>query len=124
YLGNTAAHKVALPPVPPAASSALRSNGAPVAAVAHPFQSRFINRLRGVVGAATPRWINMYRNQRQVHAKLAALPAAPEINSPPPADLAAFGRDLNELVESIRDSGARVVLLTHAQRANWPIERR
>lgn len=96
----------------------------PGAAVDHPFESRFIKRLRGVASAATPQWIKNYGMERQVRAKLAALPASPEINSPPPSDLAAFRRDLNELVESIRDSGPLVVLLTHAQRASWPIERR
>ena len=48
----------------------------------------------------------------------------PEITSPPRKDLAAFERELDELVESIRGSGALVVLSTHAQRASWPIERR
>jgi hypothetical protein len=115
YLGNTAVHVPAPPPQP----------FVPEAAVNRPFESRFISRLRAVVSAAIPQWINTYRKERQVRAKLAALPAGtPEINSPPPADLAAFGRELNELVESIRGSGALVVLLTHAQRASWPIERR
>jgi hypothetical protein len=115
YLGNAAAH-VPSPPLQPFV---------PEAAVSHPFESRFINRLRAVVSAAIPQSINTYRKERQVRAKLAALPAGtPEINSPPPADLAAFERELNELVESIRGSGALVVLLTHAQRASWPIERR
>ena len=49
---------------------------------------------------------------------------APEINSPPAEDLAAFRRDLNGLIETIGSSGARVVLLTHAERAQWPINRR
>jgi hypothetical protein len=48
----------------------------------------------------------------------------PEIDSPPKAGLAAFRRDLNGMVDSVRSSGARVVLLTHAQRASWPIARR
>jgi hypothetical protein len=113
YLANTAVQQVpASPPLPEPA-------------VDHPFESRFINRLRAVISAAIPQWVNTYRKERQVRAKIAALPAAtPEINSPPPADLAAFGRELNDLVESIRGSGPLVVLLTHAQRASWPIQRR
>jgi hypothetical protein len=121
YLGNAATHGVAPPPVPP---SSLLSSAAPDAPIDHPFESRFTNRLRGVAGAAVPRWVNMYRLERRVRATLAALPPTPEINSPSAEDLAAFRRDLNGLIESIRSSGARVVLLTHAERAGWPIERR
>jgi lysophospholipase L1-like esterase len=109
---------------PAAAPPGRLPSGAPDAPVDRPFESRFISRLRGVAGAAAPRWLTMYRVQRQVRVKLAALPARPEINSPPQEGLAAFTRDLNELVASIRGTGARVVLITHAQRASWPIERR
>ena len=114
YLGKTAARQMP-------ASAAIE----PGASGVHSFESRFLRRLRAVVSAAIPQWINSYRKERQVRAKIAALPAATsEINSPVPADLAAFRHDLNELVETIRGSGARVVLLTHAQRASWPVERR
>jgi lysophospholipase L1-like esterase len=121
YLGNTAAHEFEPRPVLP---PTLPSSPASDALVDHPFESRFISRLRGVAGAVVPRWVNRYRSERQVRAILAAQPPAPEINSPPAEDLAAFRRDLNGLIESIRNSGARVVLLTHAERAGWPIERR
>lgn len=90
----------------------------------HPFESRFIKRLRGVASSAMPRWVPMYFNERLVRAELAAQPAVPEVRSPPPADLASFREALTALVESIRGSGVQVVLLTHAQRANLPIERR
>jgi len=90
----------------------------------HPFESRFIKRLRGVGSSAMPRWLPMYFNERRVRAELAAQPAVAEIRSPPPADLASFRESLTALVESIRISGARVVLLTHAQRASLPIEGR
>jgi hypothetical protein len=39
-------------------------------------------------------------------------------------DLAALRRDRNGLIEYIRSSGARGVLLPHAEHAGWPIERR
>jgi hypothetical protein len=120
YLGKTAAHEVAGAPLPPPSSL----SSVPDAPVRHPFESRFLNRLRGYAGAAVPRWVNMYRLEHRVRTLLAAQPPAPEINSPPAEDLAAFRRDLNGLVETIRSSGARVVLLTHAERAEWPITRR
>lgn len=97
---------------------------APDAPLNHPFESRFIARLRTVVGSVIPRWVAMYRNERDVRNELAAQPPEPEVRSPPPAALKGFGDDLRTLVESIRASGARVVLLTHAQRASLPIERR
>jgi len=100
------------------------TSGAPDAPVDRPLESRFIDRLRGVAGAAVPGWVTMYRVKLQVRAKLAALPARAEIASPPAEGLAAFRRDLNELVASIRSTGAHVVLITHAQRASWPIEPR
>jgi lysophospholipase L1-like esterase len=121
YLGNTAVHGVQPRPVPP---STLPSSAAPDAPVDHPFESRFLSRVRGYAGALVPRWVNMYRLEHRVRATLAALPPAPDINSPPAEDLAAFRRDLNGLIECIRSSGARVILLTHAERAGWPIERR
>jgi lysophospholipase L1-like esterase len=124
YLEYTSGQQGAPLPVPSPAPPPPLSNSVPDAHVDHPFESRFISRLRGVAGAAAPRWLTMYRVQRQVRAKLAALPAIPEISAPPQAGLAAFRRDLNALVESIRSSGARVVLLTHAERAGWPIARR
>jgi lysophospholipase L1-like esterase len=65
--------------------------------------------------------VNRYRLEHRVRVLLAAQPPAPEINSPPTEDLKAFRRDLNELIDSIQTSGARVVLLTHAERAGWPI---
>jgi hypothetical protein len=110
-------------PATPAAAAA-PGNHAAGAELDHPFESRFIKRLRGVASSATPRWVSMYFNERRVRAALGAQPAVPEVRSPPPADLASFRVDLTELVESIRSSGARVVLLTHAQRASLPIERR
>jgi len=118
YLEYPAPQQAAAASFPPASSSV------PDAPLDHPFESRFINRLRAVAGAAVPQWLTMCRVKRQVRAKLAALPARAEIDSPPAEGLAAFRRDLDGLVETIRDSGARVVLLTHAERASWPIERR
>jgi hypothetical protein len=117
YLGNTAAHTVAPPPAP-------QSSAAPDEPIQHPFESRFLKRLHGYAGAAVPRWVNRYRLEHRVRALLAAQPPSPEIDSPPAEDLAAFRRDLEGLIESIRSSGARAVLLTHAERADWPIRRR
>jgi hypothetical protein len=117
YIGNTSARAVAPPPDP-------QSSAAPDAPVHHPFESRFLNRLRGYAGAAVPRWVNRYRLEHRVRVLLAAQPPTPEIDSPPAEDLAAFRRDLDGLIESIGRSGARVVLLTHAERADWPIRRR
>jgi hypothetical protein len=107
-----------------AAPLAAAGQPAPEATPVHPFESRFIKRLRGVASGVIPRWVSMYRNEREVRAELASQPAAPEVRSPPPRALANFRDDLTGLVELIRASGARVVLLTHAQRASLPIEPR
>jgi hypothetical protein len=117
----------ARPPLPAAAvSPPLAGAGqlAPEATPVHPFESRFIKRLRGVASSVIPRWVSMYQNEREVRAELAAQPAAPEVRSPPPRALANFRDDLTGLVDLIRASGARVILLTHAQRASLPIEPR
>jgi hypothetical protein len=87
------------------------------------FESRFIKRLRAVVTGALPRWIPMYLNQRRVAADLAAQ-TLPLISAPPPADLEKFRQALTQLLDTIKSSGTRVVLLTHAQRATLPIEAR
>ena len=97
---------------------------APDAEIPHPFESRFIKRLRGVVSAALPRWVPMYLNQRRVRAELSKEPALKEITAPPPADLASFRTALTNLVETVSASGPRVVLLTHPQRATLPVARR
>jgi hypothetical protein len=87
------------------------------------FESRFIKRLRAVVTGALPRWIPMYLNQRRVAAELVAQ-TLPLISEPPPADLEKFRQALTQLLDTIKSSGTRVVLLTHAQRATLPIEAR
>jgi hypothetical protein len=117
YIGSTSARSVAPPSAP-------QSSAAPDAPFHHPFESRFLARLRGYAGAAVPRWLSRYRLEHRVRVSLAAQPPSPEIDSPPAEDLAAFRGDLDGLIESIRRSGARVVLLTHAERADWPIRRR
>jgi hypothetical protein len=117
-------------PVPPTASpkptrpvAAAGSRQAP-GELTHPFESRFIKRLRGMASSAEPRWVQMYFNERRVRAELTAQATIPEIRSPPSADLENFRAALTALVESIRVNGPRVVLLTHAQRATLPLERR
>jgi hypothetical protein len=109
-------------PATPAVAAA--GNPAPDATPSHPFESRFIKRLRGVASSVIPRWVSMYRDEREVRAELAAHPAAPEVRSPPPRALVNFRDDLTGLIDLIRTSGARVILLTHAQRASLPIEPR
>jgi lysophospholipase L1-like esterase len=111
-------------PIPVTAHATMPRKSVADAGINHPFESRFIQRLRGVVSSVIPRWVSMYRSERDVRAELAEQPARPEIRSPPPQALAGFGDDLRGLVEAIRASGAHVVLLTHAQRASLPIERR
>jgi lysophospholipase L1-like esterase len=106
--------------VTPSASAAAES---PADSGTARFESRFIKRLRSVVTGALPRWIPMYLNQRRVAAELAAQ-ALPLISAPPAADLDKFRQALTQLLDTIKSSGARVVLLTHAQRATLPIEAR
>jgi hypothetical protein len=115
YLGSTAMREIAAPVATVTPTAPVPSNR---------FESRFFGRIRSILSAAVPRRVNMYRNQRQVRAKLADLPPMAEITSPPRTDLAAFEHDLDDLVMAIQLSGAHVVLLTHAQRAGLPIESR
>jgi lysophospholipase L1-like esterase len=87
------------------------------------FESRFLKRLRAVVSGALPRRLSMYLSQRRVAAELAAQ-TLPLISAPPPGDLEKFRQALTQLLATITSSGTRVVLLTHAQRASLPIEKR
>jgi hypothetical protein len=124
YLTASQASAPATPAVAVPAPVAAAGNPAPDAMPVHPFESRFIKRLRGVASSVIPRWVSMYRDEREVRAELAAHPAAPEVRSPPPRALVNFRDDLTGLIDLIRTSGARVILLTHAQRASLPIEPR
>ena len=94
---------------------------APAALPDNPFSSRFVKRLRGVIHAAVPAWVWMAVNRHQVEQKLAGLPAAALIHAPRAAGLAAYEHDLVSLIEAVRAGGARVVLVTHAQRAELPV---
>jgi hypothetical protein len=116
--GRAAAPATLAAPAPPTAMPA------PAPLPSHPFTSRFIKRLRGVIHAAVPPWVWMAITRHQLMPQIEAIPPAQRIHAPPAAGLAAYEHDLVDLLAAIRASGARVVLVTHAQRAELPLAAR
>ncbi|MBS0581176.1 MAG: hypothetical protein JSR36_18120 [Proteobacteria bacterium] len=106
---------------PPAAPAEAAPMPAPAPLPGHPFSSRFVKRLRGVIHAAVPAWVWMAVSRHQVEQKLAGLPPEALIHAPRAAGLAAYEHDLVRLIAAVRAQGARVVLVTHAQRAELPL---
>ncbi len=96
----------------------------PAALPHHPFTSRFVARVRGVGHAAVPAWVWMAISKHQIEQKLQGIPDNARIHSAPAAGLAAYEHDLVSLVEVLRTAGVRVVLVTHAQRAELPVTAR
>ncbi len=109
-----AAGAVSAPPPAPAP---------PAASLDNPFESRFVKRMRGVGHAAVPAWAWMAWNKHRLEHQLRGVPADARIHAPPAAGLAAYEHDLVRLIGTVR-SQARVVLLTHAQRADLPVPTR
>jgi lysophospholipase L1-like esterase len=110
--------------VAPAPAAPAASLAAPAPLPEHPFTSRFVKRIRGVGHAAVPRWVWMALAKRQIAQTLQGIPQDARIHAPPAAGLAAYEHDLVRLVAALRAGGARVVLVTHAQRALLPVTAR
>ena len=78
-----------------------------------PFRSRFLDRLRGVLHM--PHFIRCRLDERTIAADLARAPGG-MFTAVPTERLDDYQRDLTQLVQEIKDSGARVLLVTHALR--------
>jgi hypothetical protein len=98
-----------LPPAAAALEPESQGQAAPVR-----FKSRLIDRLSEFVH--TPAVIDDWRLRRALDAEVRAHPPGWVLREPPAADLAAWETGLLAFVSDIQDSGAQVILMTHAER--------
>lgn len=79
------------------------------------FRLRFVEWLRQYVHL--PEAIQDWKAEREYKLELAQHPAEWLIQSPPEAGLKSFDAKLHTFIDSIRATGASIVLMTHAERA-------
>jgi len=110
----------AIKPIPESVAAAPRkSEGELRPVVAEPgLNSRFVSRLKD--SYHFPDWIQRHRNRWEIERLSQDKPADWYYRSAPAANLARFRADIDALTQAIRASGAEVVVVTHAVRAESP----
>ena len=75
---------------------------------------RVVRRLRDHLKVVLPRFVQTYLRSREISSSRATMSPGYRFDSIPSDRLAAFGKDLRSLIDSMRTSGGRVIVATHS----------